>query len=360
MSFFSFSKKTAEGSGLPAIFPFSMESEPFVEIDVMATYTKILVDTLEKTHGITENIKPLLWDNCSQDEANKGLVSLLASAMYKKSDLFLVWAKDVNVLREATSQEREEISQAYKEKRAPKPGTIYISFKKYSRTDILKIYSGMEYCVINSFHKTINVAKALQFKISELRASVSLIDSEVARTQAKSMSEALGDGKDIYCDSKDLITTSAIDITPTEKAIAFLNTKRAYYLSAPLSYITGEQTPGIGSTGEQDTRATDKFLSEYFFSIISPVLSKLFGLNTTFKSRDFRHINSGLAAMKAFDTSGDQFISLETKRDIICSMFDLDSKKEADLIEKQEPKEEPIEVIQAKVPGQVAEVPKQV
>jgi hypothetical protein len=125
-------------------------------------------------------------------------------------------------------------------------------------------------------------------------------------------------------DAKDEIVTGSPDIEPIQKSIAFLDSKRCFYYGMPLSYITGEQTGGIGSTGEADSRATEQGLKQYYISIIRPVLGTLFGISTSFKSNDFRQITSALESLKTFDLVGDNFLSQENKRIIISRLFDVE------------------------------------
>src|SRR5690606_8182713 len=130
------------------------------------------------------SVEPLLWDNYIQSEANLGLVSLLAEAMTSKADLYLVYKPSVKVLRKATPEEEQEIRRDY-EKSAKSSVGVFLSFKNYRRTDMLNIYSHFEYCVLASLNKTLNLSKAIQLKMSDLRASVSLMDSNVAKEQAQ-------------------------------------------------------------------------------------------------------------------------------------------------------------------------------
>jgi hypothetical protein len=256
--------------------------------------------------------------------------------MYRKGELFLVYANDVEVLRLATQDEREQIIKDYKE-RGESPVGVYISFKNYRRTDMLRIYSSMEYCVLASFNKLVNLAKALQIKISQLRKSVALTDASIARDQAGGISKALGEGMDIYCDKDDDIVTATVDVGPTEKAIAFLDAKRAFYLGLPQSYISGLQTPGIGSTGEQDMRAVEDGLqSQYFFSIVKPVSKALFGVDVEFKSKDFRQMGSALEALRSFSLDDSGIISMHTKRNILSRMLDFDLKEEEKFLKEEE------------------------
>lgn len=328
-----FKPKTATAE-LPDIYPMSVLEKDFVNSDIEATYTKILTDTLERTHGIPEKTVPMLWDNCVADETQYGLVSLLVEAMVKQTDLCIVYFPSVNVVRKATSEEATKIKEDYKKSGSSSVG-VYITFRNYHRTKMLRIYSSLEYCILASLNKTVNISKAVQIKISDLRKSVSLADEAVAGAQAQAIAQALKSGVDVYLDAADEITTAAPDVSPTERAISFLDAKRAFYLDLPLSYISGLQTAGIGSTGEADTKAIDRGLKQYFFSIIQPVLKALFNLNTTFKTQDFRQMESALELVKTFELVSDTLISQESKKEIIARVFDLDPTEEQKNLDRE-------------------------
>ncbi len=331
MGFSFFGNKGNNDSGedcaIREIYPLALRVDAFEQADIIATYTKILTDTLERTHGLDDKYVPLLWDNCVQSEGAEGLITLLTCAMVHKTDLFLVYNAAVDVLRKATDTETAQIKTDYKAKGSSTVG-VYISFRHYRRTDMLKIYSALEYCILSSLHKTVNISKAVQIKMSELRASTSLADAGVAITQAKSLAEALRAGSDVLLDVKDEITTATANIDPTEKAISFLNGKRAFILDLPISYISGLQTGGIGSTGEADTKAIERGLKQYFFSIVHPVLFALFGVDTEFRSQDFRQLDSALNALKTFDLVSAEIMSLEAKHALTARLFDLDEEDE--------------------------------
>jgi hypothetical protein len=328
MSFFGFlSGNSSTENGLTEIFPLKVTKNDFVRADILSTYIKILTDTIERTYGIKKEIEPLLWDNCVQTDSSDGLVTLLSAAMADQKDLFIVYKASVKVLRKATSEEEKAILKDYKEKGESKVG-VYVSFKKYRRTEMLNIYSDFEYCVLSSLNKTLNISKAVQIKISDLRGSVSLVDSAVAATQGKAIATALGDGKDIMIDAKDSIATASPDTASTEKAIGFLDAKKSFILGLPISYVSGLQTPGIGSTGEADMRAVERGLKQYFVSIVRPTLDSLFGIETTFKTQDFRQMTTALEVLKAFDLSTDEHLSAKSKQAIVSRVFELDEKVE--------------------------------
>ena len=341
MGFFSFlftRSSEISGSEIPEIFPISLKQNDFTFTDLLSTYTKILTDAMERTHGLPAPLHPLLWDSCVQSEANEGLISLLACAMVKQSDLFLVYSKSTKVLRKATPEEEEQIKKDYKERAESSVG-VFISFKKYIKTEILLVYSGFEFCVLSSLNKSLNVAKAVQIKVNELRTSVSLNDSAIAKEQARSIACALSKGNDVMLDAKDTIETADVDTEPTENAVNFLDEKKAFILGLPVSYLSGEQTSGIGATGEADTKAVERGLKPYWFSILRPVIKALFGKDTEFKTHDFRQINSALETLKTFDLCSNDFLSSESKQEIMARMFELDADEESKKIEKEDKEE---------------------
>lgn len=330
-----FKASNSETAELPEIFPLNVVQKDFIRMDIVSTYIKILTDCIERVHGLKKEFDPALWDNCVQTDANEGLITLIANAMADQKDLFLVYVASVKVLRKATSQEEEKIRKDYKDKGDSDTG-VYISFKKYRRTEMLLVYSGFEYCILGSLNKTLNISKAVQIKINDLRASVSLADSEVAKAQGKAIADALAKGKDVMLDVKDEITTASPDTSSTEKAIGFLDAKRAFILGLPISYVSGLQTPGIGSTGEADMRAVERGLKQYFVSIIRPALLSLFKAETEFKSQDFRQMTTALEVLKTFDLVSDENMSRDAKQEIVARVFELDQAQELKNLKQDE------------------------
>lgn len=315
---------------LPLIFPMAMNEGDFIRNDLETIYAKILTDVLERTQGLEPDQAAAMWDNCLANENSKGIVSLLSTAMYERTDLYLVYDKALKFARLANQAERAKISEDYKKQAYSSVG-VYVSFKDFKKTSILKLYSVFEYLTICSLHKSMNLSKAMLIKISELRSSVSLTDSKKAEAQAKQIATQLGEGKDVLIDAKDIIESPIPDISSIEKAFSFINEKKSFYLGLPKSYITGEQTSGMGSTGEQDTKAIERGLKNYYQSIIKPLLTSLFGVELTYKSQDFRQITQGLTALQTFDLISDTHISSENKTKIINQLFDFDNEAGQDL-----------------------------
>jgi hypothetical protein len=241
----------------------------------------------------------------------------------------LVYNAALGVLRKATNQEMIQIRADY-EKQGKSAIGVFISFKQYLRSDMIKLYSALEYCTVAALHKSMNLSKAVQFKMSDLRATVGLKDSAETKTQAKAIANALSCGKDILLDAKDEIMTVTPDLTAVQSAMDFLNQKRSFYLGMPASYNTGEAPKGLGDSGEGDSRAVERGLKQYYFSVVKPVIEAVFEVKTTFKSQDFRQVSSGIEAMKTFEITSDELISKENKTSILNKLFDLDEDAKGD------------------------------
>lgn len=317
---FNWSSSQSNKVELPELFPMSVVQKDFVDIDVMNIYAKILTDVVERTEGISEDLLPSLWDNCLQSEHSEGLVTMLAKAMSDKTDLFLVYDRSVKLLRKATSDEQTQIKAQYKEGADSKVGT-YISFKNYKRTDMVRLYSSLEYCAIASLNKNMNLAKAIQLKMSDMRGSVALSDSAQVESQALAIAQGLAQGKDVMIDVKDMIETGKPDVTATETSMDFINQRRSFYLGMPASYMTGLAPKGLGDSGEGDAKSVERGLKNYYFSIVKPVLESVFGIKVSFKSEDFRQMTSSLEALKTFELVSDELMSAENKLKVINKLF---------------------------------------
>lgn len=321
-NWFGFLAPNSVGDELPEIFPLSIAQKDFVENDVIHIYSKILTDVAERSDGLSDEDQALLWDNCLASESRHGLITLLARAMVWKNELFLVLDKSTKVLRRANAAEQAQITADYAKQASSNVG-VYVCFKHYCRTDMIRIYSALEFFSVGSMNKSMNVANAVQIKIEGLRASVSLVDSDVAKKQAMSIANALVKGRGALLDAKDEIETATPDTTAAEKSMMLFNQKRAFYLGMPSSYITGELNAGLGDSGKADTKAIDRGLKVYFFSVFKPVASALFGKNLTYKSDDFEFLESALETIKTFDITSAQFMTDENKLKIVNKLFGL-------------------------------------
>lgn len=324
---------------VPNIFPFPILERDFISTDVVNIFHRILTDVLERTQGVPDDQENLLWDNCIGSESSDGLVTMLSKAMSDKRELYLVYRPDLKVIRQATSVEQTQIQKDYIERGESAIG-IFVTFKNYKRTDMVKLYSLLEYYTIASLAKNMNLAKAIQIKIGDLRGSVGLADAVKAKAQALAIAEGLGLGKDVAMDAKDSIETSTPDLTATYAAMSFINDKRSFYLGLPASYLTGFSSKGLGDSGLGDAKATERGLRNYYFSIVKPVIEAIFKVKTKFRSEDFAQILSSLEALKTFDLVSEELISIENKQSIVNRLFDLPHNAKGDA-----PKAQPVKQV---------------
>lgn len=312
--------RTTETAELPEIYPVPIQPDQLIKTDLQGNYTKILTDVLERTHGLSDEQQAAMWDSCVMSDLSDGLITRLAKAMMDKKELFLVL--DNGVVREAKDEEVTKIRDDYA-KQAKSSTGVYVTFRNYTRSDMLKFYMAIEYATVGGLFKSMNLSNAVQIKISDLRASVSLIDADKASAQAKEIAVALGKGKAALMDVKDAVMTSVPDLTATKESLAFLVKKYSFYFGMPEAYITGEQTAGMGTTGENDMRAVERGLKSYFFSVVKPVCEALFKVKLTFKSQDFRQILGSMEVLKTFQLVDGELVSQENKLKIVNRLLEL-------------------------------------
>lgn len=314
-------KKTSTSTELPEIFPLEIKKSNFIEIDVKNIYSKILNDVFERTHGLTDEQLPLLFDNCLASEHSFGLISMLAQAMANKTRLFLVYQKDIDLVRKATQTEQAQIERDYKEKNSSDTG-IFVSFENYDRSDMVKLYSALEYCAVAAFNKNMNLAKALQVKMNDMRASVNLVDSDKVVEQAQAIAKSLAAGRDVLIDAKDILDLLKPDSSAAEGAMNLINQRRAFYLgSFPASYVSGLLGKGLGDTGNADARATERGLKGYFFSIVKPVVEALFEVKVTFRTEDYESMATALETLRTFEITADDYLTADEKKSTVRKMF---------------------------------------
>lgn len=301
---------------LPDIFPFLTREADFVRMDLETIYARILTDVLERTQNIPEEKKPLLWDNCLASEKSDGLVTMVVKAMIDKADLFLVYDSSTNVVRRAKNEEQTQIKKDYEDQGKSDKG-VYLTFKNYRRTDMLKIYASLEYCAIAGLNKSMNLSTAIQFKMSELRASVATADAGIAQAQAVAVADSLKKGRGALIDAKDIIEMAKPDLTATKSSMEFIAEKKSFYLGLPSSYITGALPGGLGDSGNGDAKAVERGLRGYYFSIVKPSVEALFKIKTDFETEDYAQISTTLEVIKTFELVSDELVSSENKLIIV-------------------------------------------
>lgn len=332
---FGFSTASASEE-LPEIYPFGCHLKAFVDADVLSIYSRILTDTLERSEGLTDKEKLVLFDSCVASETPDGLITLVAKAMSEKSKLGLVYKPELDLVRKADAAEMAQLEADYKASNKSSIGVL-INFSQYKRTDMVRLYSELEYTALASLYKSMNLSKAVQLKLKGLRSDVGLSDAAIAKAQAQTMACALKKGLDIMMDGEDTVETAKVDLEPTKEAIAFIAQKQSFYLCLPAQYITGEASKGMSDTGTGDTKAVDRGLANYFFSIIRPVFKALFNKELKYKAQDTSQFSTGLEALKTFEITSGELISQDNKRVLVNRLVGLPENEKGDPPEKVEP-----------------------
>lgn len=343
MGVFSFFQSTIS-TRLPEIYPIPIAQAQFVSIDVQNIFKRILIDVLERTNGVPEDKQNLLWDSCVKDQSQDGIISLIAKAMTDMSDLYLVYKADV--IRKADSKEEYQIKLDYEKMASSKVG-VYISFKKYTLSEMIKFYSSLEYCSVGGLYKSQNLSHAIQIKVAQLRASLGNADAERAVNDAIQIADGLKAGSSVMLDKDDVIDTAKPDLTATQSTMEFIAHKQSFYLGLPASWILGSQTKGLGDTGQADAKAIDRGLKPYFYSIIKPVLDSIFDIKVDFKSEDNENIGVANETIKTFEITSDELVSRDNKLKIINKLYGLPEDAEGDPPPKVDPN-------QTVPPGQAA------
>ncbi|MDR3050006.1 MAG: hypothetical protein LBV16_09295 [Elusimicrobiota bacterium] len=309
----------------PFDFSKSISKALFIEYALENIYRKILTDCYAKSQGISDKNKVFYWDSVvkswGKSAAGAGLITMLSKCMAKKADLFLTFKE--SVLREANSSEQKEIENGFKNKdnKAAVSNGFWFSFTDYTLTDILKVLYLFQYLILASAHTGMNVAKAVQLKIHELRNTIAYSEKDQAAEQAIAIMSGLKSGKAVLLDALDKIENAAVDMKSTETAIAFVNNLISFYLNMPLSYINGQLTTGISTTGESDNIAVERGLEAFFNSIFKPVSDEIFKSDLSFVSDNWRVLQSGAVILQTMSMLDDNILALDIKRNVVNAIF---------------------------------------
>jgi hypothetical protein len=285
---FAFMTQTAQDTELGVSFALPLLNESFVKWFVIDLYKHVLTDCRNKAVGIKEKDDGMFWDSFVMTEQGKGLITLLAEAMYAKSKIYLVYKKEI--VSEANAAEKAEIDRKIKDKKELKKEAL-CDFTDFTKTDLLKICAGMFYNAIGATNTGMNITQALQVKISELRKSIADSDSKQSIGQAKTIAKGLKAGKAVLLDGNDQIVVPSFDTSTTEGSINLINGLAANFMGRfPLSYVNGALATGISTTGESDELAVGRALKFYFNSIFRPVVRGLTGYDIKFKEESWRKL----------------------------------------------------------------------
>lgn len=303
---------------LASPYKLTVNEKTFVDFQTALLYQKILKRCYAKCNGFPDEAALNLWDSVELSNAQYGTISLISNAMTTKQELILV--NDAGIVRVATSDEAEQIKKDYSEGKTSQKG-VYMNFQKYTMTDIIKIYMSLIYDIMGGAKTNLGLAKALQVKIADLRKTVATSSSEDAVAQAKSIVEALKDGKSVGIDAGDSIVTTELQTTPIVDGLKLVYGCLASLLGVSTSFICGELTSGMAVTGEADVNANEDGIKDFFNSVFKPIHDKLFDIKLTFKTDNWRKIKEFSSIIPYIESS--MYLDEAKKKELINSIFEV-------------------------------------
>ncbi len=289
-------------------FRFGMDEHVFIHLFMTNFYKKVLTDCIHRTAGLSAEQAATLWDNSVATAQNEGLITLLAEALYGKAELYLVYKN--GVVREADDQEKKLIQ----ENRLNDYG-VCVNFTKYGLTDILRVFAGMLLAILQSAHVGMNVSKALQIGISNLRETVAEGNKEDAIAQAKAINDSLKDGKSILKDAADVISATQFDSEPMEKSLQVFFGLLSFFTGFNAAYLAGDLVSGLSGTGEGNEQAIERALANYFNAILKPTLDALFKVSVKFKSNNWRKLAEIASLLPALEAT--ELIEVDVKKALL-------------------------------------------
>jgi hypothetical protein len=296
-----FTNSSYKETKLDAPFEISLKKKDFIEIKTENLYKKILFRCYSRTEGANDPIKiASLFDSKESSGASKGLISLIANAMAFKQEIAIVFT--VGIARIATFEEKQLIEKDYKDNSKSDKGVL-INFKEYLLSDLVTSYYSMIYDILVSMNTQVGLAKALQIKISSLRATVSVAGKEEPIQQAKDVNESLKNGRSVLLDKNDAVETLTINSDSIKNAIMLVNSQLATDLGVSLSFVNGELTTGMSATGEADSNADEYGFQDFFNSIFKPICDKLYSWNLRFVSDDWRYFSAMIGSLIIVENS---------------------------------------------------------
>lgn len=302
---------------LIAPFTVDMKAADFVDFKVVTLYAKILRRCYAKSSGLSDEQAANLWDSVDLGDAQHGIINKVSFAMAKKKELILF--KDGGIVREAEPAEAEQIKKDYAERGRSDKG-VYLNFKKYSLTDVLRLYMAFIFEIIRGAWVNVNLTKALQLKIADARKTIAASDAADPMQVASNVVSALKEGKSVFLDAGDEVKTTELQTQAIKDALSLVYGLLAGELGVSTSFICGELTSGMAVTGEADVNANEDGIKDFFNSVFKPIMDKLFGVSLKFKSDNWRRIKEFAQIIPFVETA--EYIDEDKKRELLERLFE--------------------------------------
>lgn len=302
---------TAESTEIKLDQPFiiAIKKSDFCEIKTELLFKKILESAYSRSEGAKDPEKiRSLFDSSEQSNASKGLISHIANSMTYKKKQALIYT--TGIVKIADNKEKEAIEKEYQENGKSSKGVL-VNFTNYKLRDLLFVYISLIYDIMTSMNTQVGLANALQIKINSLRGTVGLSGKDEPITQAKSINEALKNGKSVLLDKNDAVETLKIESASIKDAVEFVNSLIAGELGVSLSFVNGVLTSGMSATGEADANANEYCFQNFFNEHLQPICKGLYDWDLQFMTDDWRWFSA--MADKLLIVENSSLLSIEQK-----------------------------------------------
>lgn len=313
MSIFSFATKKQEATDFSVSLGFDLAYSDkkiiFAEVFVFELFRKILTDCYDKAADFPQKYQGALWDSVLSTSASKGLITLLAHHLMKKTPAVYI-KLDGGFVREATQAERNEIDQ-------DPTGThgIKLDFSQFHRATILLVLAALAELLLQNANAGLNLSRALLLKFKDLRQDVADLNADKVIAQAQAIADGIKKGTGAMMDAGDITELPQFNPEPMEAALDVLFGLMSLITGLPKAYISGELTAGLNATGEGDEQAVERGLRFYFNSIFKPVCDALFKCNLVYKTSNWRKFAEIAAQLPTLEMT--ELISKEKKEELL-------------------------------------------
>lgn len=149
----------------------------------------------------------------------------------------------------------------------------------------------------------LGLAKALQYKIADMRKLIGASSSDDPAKTAKAIVEALKSGKSCAIDAGDSIMTTELQTAPVVDSLKMIYGLLASELGVSTAFICGELTSGMAVTGEADVNANEDGIKDFFNSVYKPIISKLFKKEIKFRTDNWRKLSEFTSLIPYIESS---------------------------------------------------------
>lgn len=314
------------GQSTDVVAPWCLElkREKYIELKLMSLMQRILTDCYRFSTKIKNQDKEnALWDSIVYKNAQYGLISWLAYLIARKKREYLVY--DNGIIRKALPDEQKKIDEEYKVGKDKNRTGVIVDFTDYVIGRLLRHYFNRMYTLEEANENAIALGGSLQFKVSDLRKKIGLLESKSAAIQdsAADVFKSASNGIPVVIDALDSLeqTDSSKNVSVSNESKDQIYQEMAALLGCMPSYISGinEKTTGSGYSYERLDGRNEDCIKNFWISVFEPVVDALLDEKIGFVSQKWQQIKENLGSISMVE--GLTSIPLDIKASIIAKLI---------------------------------------